>query len=162
MKNRQHSTFNIQHSTLKGWVLEERSGRTYDLEDRLLEFAAAVIELSENLPANRAGNHVAGQILRSGTAAYPNHGEAEAAESRDDFIHKLKICLKELRETRRWARLVHRMRWVNEGSALAKVLNESDQLVRIFHSSIQTARHNAAVRKQKSPSPTCHPNIEGN
>ena len=69
--------------------------RKFDLEDRLLEFASAIIDLSEGLPNTRAGNHVAGQILRSGTAPYPYHGEAEDAESRDDFIHKLKICLKE-------------------------------------------------------------------
>ena len=82
--------------------------RKFDLEERLLEFASAVIDLSEKLPTSRAGNHVAGQILRSGTSPYPNHGEAEAAESREDFIHKLKVCLKELRETRRWARLIER------------------------------------------------------
>jgi len=90
------------------WKFNEgtRGNRKFDLEDRLLEFASAMIDLSESLPDTRAGNHIAGQILRSGTSPYPNHGEAEAAESRDDFIHKLKICLKELRETRRWARLV--------------------------------------------------------
>jgi len=106
MKKGKHSTFNIQLPTPKVseaavWEFNEGAGanRKYDLEGRLLEFASAVIDLSENLPATRAGNHVAGQVLRSGTSPYPNHGEAEAAESRDDFIHKLKICLKELRET---------------------------------------------------------------
>jgi four helix bundle protein len=72
------------------------------LEERLLSFAAAVINLSEMLPKSRAGNHISGQILRSGTSPYPNHGEAESAELREDFIHKLKVCLKELRETQRW------------------------------------------------------------
>ena len=114
MKKEKHSTFNIQHSTLKEsaavWKFNDRNpdSRKFDLEDRLLEFASAVIDLSESLPSTRAGNHVAGQVLRSGTSPYPNHGEAEAAESREDFIHKLKICLKELRETRRWARLIKR------------------------------------------------------
>ena len=89
----------------------EAGKRRYDLEERLLEFASAVIDVSEKLPNTRAGNHVAGQILRSGTSPYPNHGEAEDAESGDDFIHKLKICLKELRETRRWARLIGRKGW---------------------------------------------------
>ena len=153
MESRQHSTFNIQHSISKGGVLEERPDRRFDLEDRLLEFAAAVIELSESLPETRAGNHVAGQILRSGTAPFPNHGEAEAAESRDDFIHKLEICLKELREARRWARLIERMRWTGEGTALAVVLNEPDELVRIFHSSIQTARHNASAQTRSAAAP---------
>jgi four helix bundle protein len=154
MKKREHSTFNIQHSTLKdleAGICEFNDGddkhRKFDLEDRLLEFASAVIDLSESLPSTRAGNHVAGQILRSGTSPYPNHGEAEAAESRDDFIHKLKICLKELRETRRWARLIKRKGWVKEDTTLIFVLGESEELIRIFFASIQTARKNAQVGK---------------
>ena len=121
MKKGKHSTLNIQHSTsndVDSTVLEFNDGsgekRKFDLEDRLLEFASSVIDLSETMPTTRAGNHVAGQVLRSGTSPYPNHGEAEAAESRDDFIHKLKICLKELRETRRWARLIKRKAWVKK------------------------------------------------
>jgi four helix bundle protein len=107
-----------------------------------LEFASAVIDLSEQLPDSRAGNHVAGQILRSGTSPYPNHGEAEDAESREDFIHKLKLCLKELRETRRWARLIQRKGWVKDETTLLFILSEADELIRIFFSSIQTARRN--------------------
>src|SRR5216117_2334262 len=92
------------------WMLGEgeTGGRKFNLEERLLEFASAVIDLSERLPETRAGNHIAGQILRSGTSPLSNHGEAESAESREEFIHKLKIYLKELRETRRWARLIQR------------------------------------------------------
>jgi four helix bundle protein len=84
--------------------------RTYDLEDRLLEFAVQVIDFTEALPNTRAANHIAGQLLRSGTSPYGNHGEVESAESRKDFVHKLKICLKELRETRRWLRLAGRLK----------------------------------------------------
>jgi four helix bundle protein len=112
------------------------------LEERLLQFASAIIDLSEKFPDSRAGNHVAGQILRSGTSPYPNHGETEDAESRDDFIHKLKICLKELRETRRWARLVQRRGWAKDETTLLFVLSEVDELIRIFYSSIQTAKRN--------------------
>jgi len=71
----------------------------YDLEERLLEFSVRIIRLSESRPATRAGNHVAGQLLRSGTAPLPMHGEAQAAESARDFQHKLRVALKELRET---------------------------------------------------------------
>src|SRR5216683_3824068 len=117
--------------------------RTYDLEERLLEFAAVVIDVSEKLPNSRAGNHIAGQLLRSGTSPYGNHGEAQAPESMDDFIHKLKICLKELRETRRWARLIQRKHWTQEDSTLLFVLSESDELIRIFMASIKTALQNA-------------------
>jgi four helix bundle protein len=160
IKTGKHSTFNIQHSTPKDseaavWKFNEGAGvnRKFDLEDRLLKFASAVIDLSENLPTTRAGNHIAGQVLRSGTSPYPNHGEAEAAESREDFIHKLKICLKELRETRRWARLIQRKAWVKNETTLLFVLGECEELIRIFHSSIQTARQNAQgeVRKPVSP-----------
>jgi four helix bundle protein len=156
MKKGKHSTFNIQHSTPKDaesavWEFNEGEvgKRKYDLEDRLLEFASAVIDLSESMPATRAGNHIAGQVLRSGTSPYPNHGEAEAAESRDDFIHKLKICLKELRETRRWARLIKRKAWVKNETTLLFVLGECEELIRIFHSSIQTARRNAESESRR-------------
>src|SRR5262245_17831941 len=135
---REHSTFDAQHSTLKDsegavWAFNDGAGgnRKFDLEERLLEFTSAVIDLSESLPATRSGNHVAGQMLRSGTSPYPNHGEAEAAESRDDFIHKLKICLKELRETRRWARLIKRKAWVKNETVLLFVLGECEELIRI-------------------------------
>jgi four helix bundle protein len=63
----------------------------YDLEERLLEFSVRIIKIVEQLPNTRTGNHVAGQLLKSGTSPYPNHGEAQAAESPKDFIHKLRI-----------------------------------------------------------------------
>ena len=163
MNKGKHSTFNVQQSTPKDpeWaVLEFNEGpggnRKFDLEDRLLDFASAIIDLSETLPNSRAGNHIAGQILRSGTPPYPNHGEAEAAESRDDFIHKLKICLKELRETRRWARLIKRKAWVKNEVTLLFVLGECDELIRIFHSSIQTARRNTRAEARQPSNPDHH------
>ena len=122
--------------------------RGYDLEERLLEFAATVIELSEKLPNTRAGNHLAGQFLRAGTSPYGNHGEAQAPDSADDFIHKMKICLKELRETLRWARLIHRMKWLGSDGQLAFALRESEELVRIFKASIRTADQNRANRRR--------------
>ena len=118
-----------------------------------MEFASAVIDLSEKLPDTRAGSHVAGQLLRSGTSPYPNHGEAEDAESRDDFIHKLKICLKELRETRRWARLVRHKAWTKDDPTLVFLLSEVDELIRIFYSSIQTARRNALAERRAASEP---------
>ncbi len=65
----------------------------YDIEERFLEYSVRIIKVAEQLPNTRVGNHVAGQLLRSGTSPYPNHGEAQAAESPKDFIHKLKRCL---------------------------------------------------------------------
>ena len=113
--------------------------RGYDLEERLLEFCVAIIRLTEALPHTRAGNHVAAQLLRSGTSPYPNHGEAQAAESPSDFVHKLRVCLKEWRETRRWLKLVQRVPLVESSEQLAALVDESDERIRIFVASIRTA-----------------------
>ncbi len=167
MKKAKHRTSNIEHRTPNemgdaAWLLREggAAGRKFNLENRLLEFASAVIDLSERLPETRAGNHIAGQILRSGTSPFPNHGEAESAESREDFIHKLKICLKELRETRRWARLIQRKHWTQEDSTLLFVLNESDELIRIFMASIKTSLQNALVQKRRTRAAVSYPSGE--
>jgi four helix bundle protein len=114
----------------------------FDLEDRLLEFSVRVIRVTESMKRSRAANHIADQLLRSGTSPYGNHGEAEGAESRSDFIHKLKICYKELRETRRWLRLVQRGALIAKPSLLESLINEADELVRIFASSIRTTERN--------------------
>jgi len=153
MKKGQHST--PKDPETAAWEFNEGAdkNRRFDLENRLLEFASAVIDLSESLPATRAGNHVAGQVLRSGTSPYPSHGEAEAAESREDFIHKLKICLKELRETRRWARLIKHKAWVKNETTLLLILSESEELIRIFHASIQTAKRNTETEARKPSRP---------
>jgi len=150
MKKKERRTSNIEHRTpnegeFGAWVLHEgnSNGKKYDLEERMLEFASAIIDLSEKLPNSRAGNHIAGQILRSGTSPYAVHGEAESAESREDFIHKMKVCLKELRETLRWARLIRRKRWAHDDPTLIFTLSESEELVRIFMSSVRTAKANA-------------------
>ena len=86
----------------------------------------------------RAGNHVAGQLLRSGTSPLPNHGEAQAAESANDFVHKLKICLKELRESYRWLLLIQRVPLLRP-RLVDPLVQETDELIRIFVRSIQTA-----------------------
>ena len=124
------------------------------MEERLLEFAAVMIDVSEKLPNTRAGNHLAGQFLRAGTSPYGNHGEAQAPESAEDFIHKMKICLKELRESLRWARLINHKRWLGGDGQLAFVLRESDELIRIFKTSIQTAERNRASSRRGSSSGT--------
>ena len=145
------TTSNIERRTLNS----ERKPvanqpRVYDLEPRLLEFAAVIIDVSEKLPATRAGNHIAGQLLRAGTSPYGNHGEAQAPESMDDFIHKMKICLKELRETRRWLRLIERKTWLDSDSQLSFLLRECEELVRIFNASIQTAERKKLNRRRQS------------
>jgi len=101
-----------------------REVRRYDLEDRLLDFAVSIIELTESFPTTRAGNHIAGQLLRCGTSPLSNRSEVEAAESRKDFLHKLRICLKELRETRRWLRLASRLKKIGHLSGLPACLSK--------------------------------------
>jgi four helix bundle protein len=133
------STSNAQRPTSN---VQRKRNLRFDLEERLLEFSARIIRLVDALPNTRAGNHVAGQLLRSGTSPYGNHGEVEAAESRKDFVHKLKVCLKELKETRRWLRLIERSRMLPEKS-LAPILAETEELVRIFFTSIRTPEQNA-------------------
>lgn len=145
------TTSNIERRTLNSERKPVVSQpRVYDLEPRLLEFAAVIIDVSEKLPATRAGSHIAGQLLRAGTSPYGNHGEAQTPESMDDFIHKMKICLKELRETRRWLRLIERKTWLDSDSQLLFLLRECEELVRIFNASIQTAERNKLNRRRQS------------
>ena len=111
----------------------------YDLEERLLEYSVRITKIVERLPSTRTGNHIAGQLLKSGTSPYPNHGEAQAAESPKDFIHKLRISLKELRETKRWLNLVQKIPLLKEPKQLSDILGETEELIKIFVASIKTA-----------------------
>jgi four helix bundle protein len=112
-----------------------------DLEERLVQFAIGVVRLVGQLPQNFQAKHVATQLLRSGTAAAPNYGEARAAESRADFIHKLKIALKELNETAVWLRIVKGC-FALEPDFLGRLVAENTELCKILVASIQTARRN--------------------
>jgi four helix bundle protein len=112
--------------------------RAWDLEDRLLDYAAMIIRLAEGFPKTPAGKHVGDHLLRSGTSPFFHHGEVEAAESPKDFVHKLKICLKELREAHRALRLAVRAGLVPSALEADPALRETDELIRIFVASIRT------------------------
>ena len=112
--------------------------KAFNLEDRLVEFAVRAINVVESLPDTRAGNHIGGQLVRSGTSPAPNYGEAQSAESRKDFIHKMKVCLKELRETLIWLKIIVRKQLCS-ADRLGSILQECNELIAIFVSSIQTA-----------------------
>ena len=114
--------------------------RRYDLDERLLDFAARVIGVVHVLPRSQAGRHVGKQLLGSGTSPGANYEEACGAESRRDFIHKLGIVLKELKETRYWLRLVQRATLVKPSARLAPLLDETEQLIAIMAKSVSTAR----------------------
>ncbi len=115
-----------------------------DLAQRLIEFAARIGKVIDALPDTRLGRHVAGQLVRCGTAGAPNYAEARGAESKKDFIHKLGICLKELRESQCWLELIVRADLLPE-SRLNQLLDESDQSIAIIVKSIATAK----TRKQE-------------
>lgn len=112
----------------------------YDLEERLLDFSVSIIRFVEGMTKSEAGSHVARQMLRSGTAPMAHHGEAQAAESPKDFIHKMRIALKELRETSRWLKVSLRVPLTKALDQNEAMLRETDELIRIFFASIRTAQ----------------------
>ena len=116
--------------------------KVYDLEDRFVEFAARVIDVVEALPKTRAGNYLAGQFVRCGLAPALLYGEAQSAESRDDFIHKMKIILKELKELRVCIKLIIRKQMIKPVSRLNDLKGECEELIMIISKSIDTARKN--------------------
>jgi four helix bundle protein len=109
-----------------------------DIQERLIDFAVSIIKLTSQLPKNPAGNHVAGQLLRSGTSPAPNYAEARGAESNKDFIHKLRIALKELKESDVWLKISKRSQLLKD-SAARPVYNECIELQKILTTSIKTA-----------------------
>ena len=114
--------------------------RSYDLQDRLIDYAVRIVRLCEALPDTKAGKHTSSQLLRSGTSPAPNYGEAQGAESKADFIHKLKIALKELRETEIWLKIIVRAKLIEDEAYLGPLLGETDELVAILFTSIGTAK----------------------
>ncbi len=114
----------------------------YDLEDRLIEFAVSIIKLCEILPNTKSGNHIRSQLLRSGTSPAPNYAEAQSAESRSDFVHKIKISLKELRETKVWLRMISKTDLIDSASMLTPLIKETDELISILITSVKTATRN--------------------
>src|SRR5262245_57631330 len=115
------------------------NSKAQELEVRIVSFSGDILNISSKLPSTPQGKHIATQILRCGTAAAANYGEARGAESRKDFIHKLRIVLKELNETAIWLQLIAK------GSLLppemiSAILTENRELGRIIAASIKTAR----------------------
>ncbi len=110
-----------------------------DIEERLVDFAVQIIRLCEQLPGSTAGRHIAGQLLRSGTAPAAHYAEARSAESSKDFIHKLKIGLKELNESRVWLKIA-RKSGLLKPELVHSPMKECDELSRIIGASIKTAR----------------------
>lgn len=112
----------------------------FDLEERLIDFAIDVIDIVENLPSTRVGSHIGNQLVRSGTSPAANYGEAQSAESRSDFIHKMRLSLKELRETQVWLLIIQRKGLIKQANMVLRVLKENCELIAIFATSVCTAK----------------------
>ncbi len=119
-----------------------------ELEERLINFAVLIIEISEDVPRTKAGNHLSGQIIRSGTSAALNYGEAQSAESRKDFIHKIKVVSKELRETFICLKIIYRKKLNKSEVKMQQALKENNELISIFVTSIETARKNSKIKNR--------------
>jgi len=112
--------------------------KKFDLEDRLIDFAVEIIRMAEEIPRTRSGFHIGGQLIRCGTSPAANYGEAQSAESATDFVHKMKVCLKELRETRIWLKMIVRANLM-DSSKPQVLIQECNELISIFVTSIRTA-----------------------
>ncbi len=115
------------------------AAKANEVETRLIDFAMRVIKLADALPKTPSGRHIGAQLLRSGTSPAPNYAEARGAESNADFVHKLKIALKELNESCVWLKIICRAELMSEAK-LAQLIDENEQLCRILNASIKTAK----------------------
>jgi four helix bundle protein len=121
--------------------------RKFDLEDRLVDFSVLMLKVADALPKTYAGQHLSGQLTRSGTSPALNYGEAQSGESRRDFIHKVKICLKELRESRVCLKIIDRSGLLKDHELVKQGLAECNELIAIFVKSVQTAETNLRSAK---------------
>ena len=114
----------------------------FDLEARLINFTVLIVEIAGSITNTKVGNHLSGQIIRSGTSVSLNYGEAQSGESRKDFVHKMKIVLKELRETFICLKIIQRTKLYKSEILIKKALKENDELISIFVRSVETAQRN--------------------
>ena len=112
-----------------------------ELEKRLIQFAVDIMKLCDNLPNNRSGNTIGNQLIRSGTSPALNYGEAQGAESEKDFIHKLQIVLKELRESYISLQIIDKSTINKESEILKLLLNECNELISIFVATIKKIKN---------------------
>ena len=122
--------------------------RKYDLEDRLVEYSCRMIDVVETLPNTRAGNYIAGQLIKSCMSPTFNYGEVQGAESRNDFVHKLGVVLKELKECRSALKIIIKKALIKPVSKLAGVYKETEELIAIMAKSIENATANKSKLKK--------------
>ena len=116
--------------------------KKFDLEDRFIDYTIRISKVVEEIESSKLGSHIAGQLIRSGSSPALNYGEAQSAESRKDFIHKLKIILKELKESRICLKIIERKPLISNIAKLTPIMEETEQLIAIIYKSIETAKAN--------------------
>jgi four helix bundle protein len=114
----------------------------FDLEERLIDYSVELLDIVDLLPNNKGANHLGSQLVRFGTSPALNYGEAQGAESRRDFIHKMRVSLKELRESRVCLKVIRKRKYIKADVKIGDALSETEQLISIFVKSIQTAQKN--------------------
>ncbi|MGC4040832.1 MAG: four helix bundle protein [Flavobacterium sp.] len=119
-----------------------------DLEERLIDFAAGIILFTNSIEKSYAGNHLIGQIVRSSSSPALNYGEAQSGESKKDFIHKMGICLKELRETFNCLKIIEKADLSSNKELIIKLKLEANELISIFVASIKTAKTNSEIKNR--------------
>lgn len=119
--------------------------RKYDLEDRLVSYTCRMIDVVEALPGTRSGNYIAGQLIRSCHSPTFNYGEAQGAESPKDFVHKMGVVLKELKECRTALKVIQKKEMIKPLIKLEGVYKETEELIAICAKSITTAKKNNAL-----------------
>ena len=125
------------------------ANKTYDLEDRFVEYSCRMIDVVEALPNTRAGNYIAGQLVRSCISPTFNYGEVQGAESRNDFIHKLGVVLKELKECRTALKIIRRKELIKPIKKTDELFKETEELIAIIAKSIETAEKNKGASKNE-------------
>lgn len=123
----------------------DMGNRKYDLEDRLVDYTCRMIDVVEALPNTRAGNYIAGQLIRSCHSPTFNYGEVQAAESTKDFVHKMGVVLKELKECRTVLKVIKKKELIKPASKLEKIYRETEELIAIIAKSISTTKMNNAA-----------------
>ena len=122
----------------------------YDLQERIIDYAIGIIHMVEHLPNTKPANHIGGQIFRSGTSPAFNYAEAQSGESRRDFIHKMKVCLKELRETQVGLKMIYRLGYGKSQEEIDRLLKECGELISSFVKSTATAKRNMTAINPRS------------
>lgn len=117
--------------------------KKYDLEDRLVDWTCRMIDVVEALPNTRAGNYIAGQLIRSCHSPTFNYGEAQGAESRADFIHKMGVVLKELKECRTALKVIRKKEMIKPIRKIEPIFLETEELIAIIAKSVETAKANS-------------------